>query len=125
MNRTRMIMLCCCVSLVASCASLPQETAGDASFDLNKQTVSSVRPEKATSGYGLQIQLSDYGWNQIQRFEATWPEKIVLLVNGSVLSQEMRVRRSFPREFFWVRQLGVDELSKEQAEALSRQIMGN
>jgi hypothetical protein len=121
----RLFVLCSCVALLAGCASVPQATMKEVSFDLNKQTVSSVRPGKATSGYGLQIKLSDYGWNQLQRLLAARPQHIVLLVNGTVLSREMLLGGSFPREFFWVRELGVDELTKEQAESLTKQILGN
>jgi hypothetical protein len=115
-----------CCAIIVGCASLPQTPAKqhEVSFTLNSQTVASVAPDKATSGYGLQIKLSDSGWNQLQRLLSSRPTHVVFLVDGTVLSREMLVGGSFPREFFWVKQLGVDELTKEQAESLTKQILG-
>ena len=128
MKWTRMALLGCCVALLAACAPAPRpttkQTTKEVSLDLNKQTVSSVKPDKATSGYGLQIMLSDYGWNQVQRLLVSRPDVIVLLVNGAVLTREVAVGGSFPREFFWVPSLGENELSKDQADALTKQILG-
>jgi hypothetical protein len=121
-----MFVLSIFCGIFAGCDSVPQTTTKEreASFTLNSQTVASVAPEKATSGYGIRVKLSDYGWDQLQHLLASRPSRVVLYVDGTVLSREMLIGGSFTREFFWVKQLGVDELTKEQAESLIKQILG-
>ena len=72
-----------------------------------------------------QIKIAQGVLPELGRLLGSRAEMIVLLVNGTVLTREIVVGGSFPREIFWVPSLGEQELSKEQAEDLAKQIVGD
>ena len=110
--------------LLAACTTgSPPGRGGEVSFDLNRGTVASVEPQKVTFGYGLSVEFSDSGCSQLRKLTAGGPEYIVFMVNGNVLSREMLLGGSFPCEMVWVHSVGIDELTREQADSLTRQIL--
>lgn len=125
-NCLRTVALSILVGLVVGCVAVPnsQTSQRELSFALNQQTVEWVKPVPVTSGYGLHIKLSDYGLKKMRHLEAQRPRHIVFMVDGAVLSREMSLGVSTPREFKWVKQIGVDELTKEEADTLTQQIRG-
>jgi len=130
MTRTGIVcalLLSAMISGLSGCATAQQPGAArqerEVSLDLNKQSVASVVPDKCTTGYGLKVMLSDQGYAQLQRLLSSRPTHLVFTVQGRMLTREMILGGSFPREFVWVKQVGIDELTKEQADDLVRKIM--
>lgn len=110
----------------SGCATVPsgQQVHRAVAFDLNQETVQSVRPVRVTSGYGLDITLSGEGLAKMREARAKGVRYVGLIVDGQFLGQEMHLGSSIPREFRWTRQIGVDELTKEEAETLTQKILG-
>jgi hypothetical protein len=88
---------------------------------LNRSTVSIARAEPCTSGYGLHITFTDAGMRQMKA--ALAGQTTVLMVNEKVLSREFSLGPKIDREMFWVRSVGTDEMTLEEAQALAREIM--
>lgn len=110
------------VVLLSYSSATLQEKENIMSFELNPQTVASAELSGDDSGYGIHIVLSDAGWREMQRIMDQHPEKVQMMVNGEVITVKTLVGSDWAKEFVWYRQVGVNDFSKEEAEALIKEI---
>jgi len=90
---------------------------------LDARTVEDVSYAVATYGYGLNIRFSLQGIKELQ--DAPKEAQVIWVVSGKELLRQAPGSHRLPREIFWVRSLGHEELKLDDAKQLVEAIKGS